>query len=375
MAQNGNIVISTRNLAKDLPLGKTVVHALRGVDMDIYAGEIVGIVGPSGSGKSTLLGLIGGLDQPTSGTIMIDGVDISRMNEDQLTEIRNEKIGFIFQFFNLIPTLTALENVALPIQFARKPRFNPEKRAKELLEGLGLGDRMRHRPSELSGGQQQRVALGRALVKEPDILLFDEPLSNLDARLRLTMRAEIKALQKRLGITSVYVTHDQVEALTMADRIAVMNKGRLEAYATPEDLYDHPRTTFIANFVGNPPINMVDVELAQENGQVVARCAAFTVPLDSERVRKAVAHGRKLTMGIRAEDITLGDDAALTGEVYAVEPLGREDMLDVRIGAESFFALATPQQRMRAGDRIGLQIDAERLQFFDPATGKSVLWE
>src|SRR5215470_8882334 len=142
-------VIHTRDVEKDLPLGKVVVHALRGVDMDIYGGEIVGIVGPSGSGKSTLLGLMGGLDIPTRGTIEIDGVDISRMNEDQLTEIRNEKIGFIFQFFNLIPTLSALENVALPIQFARKPRYNPEKRAKELLQSLGMGDRLRHRPSEL----------------------------------------------------------------------------------------------------------------------------------------------------------------------------------------------------------------------------------
>src|SRR5215218_6919327 len=151
LTNNGkNVVIRTRGLAKDLPLGKTVVHALRGVDMDIHAGEMVSIVGPSGSGKSTLLGLIGGLDTPTHGTIEIDGVDITRMNEDQLTEVRNEKIGFIFQFFNLIPTLTALENVALPIQFARKRNFNPEKRAKELLTLLGMGDRLNHRPSELS---------------------------------------------------------------------------------------------------------------------------------------------------------------------------------------------------------------------------------
>ncbi len=226
MAQNGNIVISTRNLAKDLPLGKTVVHALRGVDMDIYAGEIVGIVGPSGSGKSTLLGLIGGLDQPTSGTIMIDGVDISRMNEDQLTEIRNEKIGFIFQFFNLIPTLTALENVALPIQFARKPRFNPEKRAKELLEGLGLGDRMRHRPSELSGGQQQRVAIARALANDPPLLLADEPTGNLDQESGVMVLQALEDVRQRSGTTVVIVTHDH-DLAQRSDRVLTLVDGQL----------------------------------------------------------------------------------------------------------------------------------------------------
>lgn len=226
MAQNGNIVISTRNLAKDLPLGKTVVHALRGVDMDIYAGEIVGIVGPSGSGKSTLLGLIGGLDQPTSGTIMIDGVDISRMNEDQLTEIRNEKIGFIFQFFNLIPTLTALENVALPIQFARKPRFNPEKRAKELLEGLGLGDRIRHRPSELSGGQQQRVAIARALANDPPLLLADEPTGNLDQESGVMVLQALEDVRQRSGTTVVIVTHDH-DLAQRSDRVLTLVDGQL----------------------------------------------------------------------------------------------------------------------------------------------------
>ncbi|KXK54484.1 MAG: ABC transporter ATP-binding protein [Chloroflexi bacterium] len=345
------------------------VTAVADVSLDIRDGEFVAFLGPSGCGKTTTLLMLAGIYKPTDGTITFGERIVN------LVPPRERNIGMVFQSYALYPHMTVFGNIAYPLKLKNVSRADQQERVKRVADVMGIGELLDRKPAQLSGGQQQRVALGRALVKEPDILLFDEPLSNLDARLRLTMRAEIKALQKRLGITSVYVTHDQVEALTMADRIAVMNKGRLEAYATPEDLYDHPRTTFIANFVGNPPINMVDVELAQENGQVVARCAAFTVPLDSERVRKAVAHGRKLTMGIRAEDITLGDDAALTGEVYAVEPLGREDMLDVRIGAESFFALATPQQRMRAGDRIGLHIDAERLQFFDPATGKSVLWE
>jgi len=225
MAQS-NVVIRTRGLTKALPLGSYSVHALRGVDMDIRAGEMVGIVGPSGSGKSTLLGLIGGLDTPTSGTIEIDGVDITRMNEDQLTEVRNAKIGFIFQFFNLIPTLTALENVALPIQFAQRRAFNPEKRAKELLGALGLGDRLRHRPSELSGGQQQRVAIARALANNPPLLLADEPTGNLDSESGAVVMQALENIRAEVGTTVVIVTHDA--GLTRhADRVLTLVDGMI----------------------------------------------------------------------------------------------------------------------------------------------------
>ncbi len=229
MSQNGTAsaaVIRTRGLTKDLPLGATVVHALRGVDLDIRKGEIVGVVGPSGSGKSTLLGLIGGLDKPTVGTIEIDGVEISRMSEDRLTEIRNEKIGFIFQFFNLIPTLTALENVALPIQFARRARFNPEKRAKELLDLLGLKDRMHHRPNQLSGGQQQRVAIARALANNPPLLLADEPTGNLDTESGKIVINTLQSIRNETGTTVVIVTHD-LELAKKADRIVTLVDGRI----------------------------------------------------------------------------------------------------------------------------------------------------
>ncbi len=219
-------VIRTRGLTKDLPLGKTVVHALRGVDLEIMRGEMVGIVGPSGSGKSTLLGLIGGLDRPTAGTIEIDGIDISRMSEDRLTEIRNEKIGFIFQFFNLIPTLTALENVALPIQFARKQRVNPEKRARELLRILGLGDRLHHRPAELSGGQQQRVAIARALANNPPLLLADEPTGNLDQESGAMVLQALNEIRDQVGTTVVIVTHD-IQLASRAERVLHLVDGRI----------------------------------------------------------------------------------------------------------------------------------------------------
>ena len=217
-------VIRLTNVTKDLPLGKTVIHALRGVSLEIYKSEMVGIVGPSGSGKSTLLGLMGGLDRPTSGTIEVDGVDISRMNEDQLTEIRNEKIGFIFQFFNLIPTLTAVENVALPIQFARKPNFKPNKRAKDLLVMLGLEDRMKHRPSELSGGQQQRVAIARALANNPPLLLADEPTGNLDTEAGQRVMQALHTVREEAGTTVVIVTHDS-QLASEADDIYTLVDG------------------------------------------------------------------------------------------------------------------------------------------------------
>jgi putative ABC transport system ATP-binding protein len=220
------IVIHTRGLTKELPLGNHTVHALRGVDLDIYAGEMVGVVGPSGSGKSTLLGLIGGLDTPTRGSIAIDGIDITHMNEDQLTEVRNEKIGFIFQFFNLIPTLTALENVALPIQFARKPQYKAEKRARELLAALGLQDRLRHRPSELSGGQQQRVAIARALANNPPLLLADEPTGNLDTESGRMVMETLQQIRQQSGTTVVIVTHD-AEIAERADRILHLVDGTL----------------------------------------------------------------------------------------------------------------------------------------------------
>jgi putative ABC transport system ATP-binding protein len=226
MATEARPVIQTRDLTKDLPLGKIVVHALRGIDLDIYSGEMVGITGPSGSGKSTLLGLIGGLDKPTHGKVMIDGVDISRMNEDQLTEIRNVKIGFIFQFFNLIPTLTAVENVALPIQFARKSKFSPEKRAIELLTSLGLKDRLHHRPSELSGGQQQRVAIARALANNPPLLLADEPTGNLDSESGEIVLKALEQVRSDTGTTVVIVTHDP-ELARRADRILTLIDGRM----------------------------------------------------------------------------------------------------------------------------------------------------
>ncbi len=220
------IVLRATNLTKDLPLGKVVVHAVRGVDLCIYENEMVGIVGPSGSGKSTLLGLIGGLDTPTTGRVEIDGVDITNMSEGRLTEVRNEKIGFVFQFFNLIPTLTALENVALPIQFAQKPKFDPDKRARDLLDLLGLSDRLNHRPMELSGGQQQRVAIARALANNPPLLLADEPTGNLDSEASHMVIEALRDVWRETGTTVILVTHS-AELAGQMGRVLHLVDGRV----------------------------------------------------------------------------------------------------------------------------------------------------
>lgn len=219
-------VLRTENLKKSFRTGEVTVDALCGINMDVQRGDFLGIIGPSGSGKSTLLGLIGGLDTPTEGHVYIDGTDITNLNERALTRIRNEKIGFVFQSFNLIPTLTALENVALPVQFSRHRAFNPRQRAREILETLGLGDRLNHRPSQLSGGQQQRVAIARALANNPPLLLADEPTGNLDTASSAMVLDALRDVQRITGTTIVVVTHD-MEVASQVDRLITLVDGRI----------------------------------------------------------------------------------------------------------------------------------------------------
>lgn len=224
-------VIEVRDLRKTFKLGEQVVHAVDGVSFTVNRGEIIGIVGPSGSGKSTLLGLLGGLDTPDEGMVSLDGVPISHLNERALTNIRNEKLGFVFQFFNLIPNLTALENVALPIEFAHKAQFKPQQRATELLTHLGLGDRLRHRPNQLSGGQQQRVAIARALANNPPILLTDEPTGNLNSEASELVIATLRQVRQDFGTTVVIVTHDP-DVAHVTDRTLTLIDGRIVDGAT-----------------------------------------------------------------------------------------------------------------------------------------------
>ena len=230
-------VLRTENVRKEIKMGNVTVHALRGVTLSVNRGEFVGIIGPSGSGKSTLLGLIGGLDTPTDGNVFIEEKDITRLDEASLTRIRNEKIGFVFQFFNLVPTLSAVENVALPIQFSRKRGVNATRRAKELLTLFGLGDRMHHRPNQLSGGQQQRVAIARALANEPPILLADEPTGNLDSESGKVVMKTLRDVQQRTGTAVIIVTHD-MNIASQVDRLISLHDGLISNDQTQQAAID-----------------------------------------------------------------------------------------------------------------------------------------
>jgi inositol-phosphate transport system ATP-binding protein len=336
------------------------------LNLKIGDGEFVALLGPSGCGKTTTLLMIAGIYKPTEGTIKFDG----KVVNDLAPKDRN--IGMVFQSYALYPHMTVFENLTFPLMLKKTSKEEMKRRAQRVADMMGIGHLMDRKPAQLSGGQQQRVALGRALVKEPDLLLFDEPLSNLDARLRLTMRGEIKRLQMDLGITSIYVTHDQVEAMTMADRIAVMHKGHLQAAATPDDLYDRPQTLFIAGFIGNPPMNFIDVEVIRENGDYHARRERFDVVVLADRGQKAAGKGNVI-LGIRPEDVTIADEG-LAGEIYVVEPLGRDDLIDVRVGEASIRVLADPALGLKIGDTVRLNFNGHKVQFFDPETEQSLLW-
>jgi len=343
------------------------VVAADNVNLDIDDGEFVALLGPSGCGKTTTLLMIAGIYKPTSGAIRFDGQIVNHLPP------KDRNIGMVFQSYALYPHMTAFDNIAFPLQLKKVPQDEIRRRVQRVADMMGIGHLLDRKPGQLSGGQQQRVALGRALVKEPQLLLFDEPLSNLDARLRLTMRSEIKRLQIELGITSIYVTHDQVEAMTMADRIAVMKEGKLQAYSPPDELYDRPRTLFVAGFIGNPPMNFMEVEVVREDGDYHARAEGFDLVVPSERGEKAAGRG-KVIMGIRPEDVSLADGDGVAGEIYVVEPLGRDDLIDVRIGDLHVHLLVDPTLRLRIGQNVHLKFNTEKVQFFDPETEKSLLW-
>ena len=342
------------------------VVAVDAVNLEVKDSEFIALLGPSGCGKTTTLLMIAGIYKPTLGEVRFDERVVNHLQP------RDRNIGMVFQSYALYPHMSVYENLTFPMRLKKVPGGKMQERANSVADMLGIANLMDRKPGQLSGGQQQRVALGRALAKEPDILLFDEPLSNLDARLRLSMRGEIKRLQLSLGITSIYVTHDQVEAMTMADRIAVINHGTLQAFCTPDELYDEPRTLFIAGFIGNPPMNIWPTEVFYESGMYHARNPGldFTVPV--ERGEKAMGYDEVL-VGIRAEDIAISD-AGVAGEVYVVEPLGRDDLLTVKIGDVNIYVLADPTLDVKIGDTVHLDFNAHKVQFFDPTTERSLLW-
>jgi inositol-phosphate transport system ATP-binding protein len=344
------------------------VTAVDSFDLEINSGEFVAFLGPSGCGKTTTLLMVAGIYKPTSGAIVF-----GERRVDHLLP-KDRGIGMVFQSYALYPHMTVEENIAFPLDLRRGvSKADRRRRVQEAADLVQVGELLARRPAQLSGGQQQRVALARALVKQPDILLLDEPLSNLDARLRHEVRGEIKRLQKDLGITSIFVTHDQVEALTMADRVALMRDGQLQAYGTPDELYEQPRNLFVAEFIGNPPMNFLPAELARRDGQLSAVSDGLALPVPSGLEAKlgGNATARPVALGIRPEDLSIepAGQGQLDGEVYVVEPMGREQVVEVRSQERVLRLLAPASFNGDIGQRIGLGFNLDKLHLFDPDSG------
>jgi ABC-type sugar transport system ATPase subunit len=306
--------------------------------------------------------MVAGIYRPTRGAITFGDRRVEHLHP------KDRGIGMVFQSYALYPHMTVAENIGFPLEVGRRvSKDEKSRRVREAAALVRVDQLLDRRPAQLSGGQQQRVALARALVKRPDILLLDEPLSNLDARLRHEMRGEIKRLQKEVGITAVFVTHDQLEALTMADRVALMRDGVLQAYATPDELYARPGNRFVAEFIGTPPMNFFAADIARRNGSLVARSEGIELELPGG-LRAAP---QSTVVGIRPEHLALVAPAEgdAHGEVYVVEPMGREQIVEVRIGERRLRAIAPPGYAGRIGDNIGLRFARERLHLFDPASG------
>jgi multiple sugar transport system ATP-binding protein len=326
-----------------------VVPVIEDLNLEVRDGELMVLVGPSGCGKSTALRMIAGLEDVTAGTISIGGRVVNELAP------KDRDIAMVFQNYALYPHMSVRENLEFGLRMRRAARGEIDSRVGRAAEILGIAQLLDRKPKDLSGGQRQRVALGRAIVRQPEVFLFDEPLSNLDAKLRVQMRAEITRLQHDLGTTSVYVTHDQVEAMTMGHRIAVMRAGKLQQVGTPLEVYEHPANVFVAQFIGTPPMNLVQASVAGDT----LRASSFALPLPFP-----LADGRRVVVGIRPEHLERGD--AIRANVDMVEPIGHESIVYASAGAEKLVSIFEPHDAPRVGETISL--NAGRVHLFDAAS-------
>ncbi len=335
------------------------LETIKGVTVDVPDGAFVVLVGPSGCGKSTLLRMIAGLEDISGGTISIGGRVINDV------EPKHRDIAMVFQNYALYPHMTIAENMGFSLRLAKRPKDEIDQRVREAAGILGLADYLDRYPRQLSGGQRQRVAMGRAIVRNPQVFLFDEPLSNLDAKLRVQMRAELKDIHARLKTTTVYVTHDQIEAMTMADRIVVMRDGIVEQVGAPLDLYDRPNNTFVASFIGSPSMNLLQGIIA-DGGKSVRVEAGAELPF--EGAPPAVG---KVVYGIRPEHLHLADDGqGFEAVATNVEPTGSETLVQVRLGDQIVSALLRDRVNIRAGDTVRLGVQADKAHLFDAETSQ-----
>jgi multiple sugar transport system ATP-binding protein len=353
-------------------------EVIKGIDLEIEPGEFVVLVGPSGCGKSTLLNMIAGLETLSDGTVRIGG---KVMND---VPPRDRDIAMVFQSYALYPTKSVRQNITFGLQTRRVPRPEQEQAVAEFAGMLQIDHLLERRPGQLSGGQRQRVAMGRALVRQPAVFLFDEPLSNLDAKLRIEMRTEIKKLHQRLGKTVVYVTHDQIEAMTLATRIAVMDAGHIRQVADPATVYEDPVDLFVASFMGSPPMNMLRGRLSGNGGlgvEVGAGEAAMRFPLPAGAERHlAGATSRDVVLGLRPEAIVAASGAQEAADLFAferrvevVEPTGPDTMIVIEIGGEEVIARVRPEDAGAAGAPMRFAVDMAKYKLFDAETGAALL--
>ncbi|MFY0597031.1 MAG: sn-glycerol-3-phosphate ABC transporter ATP-binding protein UgpC [Cognatishimia sp.] len=342
------------------------VQVVHGIDLEIKPQEFVVLVGPSGCGKSTTLRMVAGLEEISDGQLIIDDRTMNTVAP------KDRDVAMVFQNYALYPHLNVAENIAFGLRIRKVPKDEIKRSVDEVAEILGLTEYLERRPADLSGGQRQRVAMGRAIVRHPKVFLFDEPLSNLDAKLRTQMRAEIKRLHKRLGVTSIYVTHDQVEAMTLADRIVVMSDGRIEQIGTPMELFNNPANVFVAGFIGSPPMNQITATITGGENAPVAKFGSRSIELPAlEALRNS--EGREVVVGIRPEHMTLAageQTAPLSIELDLVETLGSEALLHSQIDGKPFVARA---ETLGSIDHLQgvdtLHVRKDLIKVFDSATG------
>ncbi|HEX7119467.1 MAG TPA: sn-glycerol-3-phosphate ABC transporter ATP-binding protein UgpC [Longimicrobiales bacterium] len=349
------------------------IIAVHDVSIEVGAGEFVVLVGPSGCGKSTTLRMIAGLESITAGEVRIGDRVVNAVPP------KDRDIAMVFQNYALYPHMTVRENMAFALKLRNVPRAEIDRRMREAAAILAIEELLDRKPRHLSGGQRQRVAVGRAIVRQPRAFLFDEPLSNLDARLRVQMRKEISRLHRQLGATMIYVTHDQVEAMTMGDRIVVMHEGRVRQIGAPADVYERPADTFVAGFIGSPPMNLWRGHVRGDGGASVfeARAGGLRIPLDAPVLQRlGLASGGEVVLGLRPEGIHLGEAPFASGACFGIdarldeaEPMGNEIFLYASAGGQEIVARVPPQPVPRPGDPVRLTLDLDRLHAFEAATG------
>src|SRR5215217_2634272 len=347
------------------------VPVIHGIDLDVGDGEFVVLVGPSGCGKSTLLRMIAGLESISGGEIAIGDRVVNDLPP------RSRDIAMVFQDYALYPHKSVYDNMAFGLRMRGSPREEIAARVKEASDVLQIGHLLERKPGQLSGGQRQRVAMGRAIVRRPQVFLFDEPLSNLDAQLRGEVRVEIKKLHQRFGTTIVYVTHDQVEAMTLADRIAVLRGGRLEQFSTPNEIYNRPASRFVAGFMGSPPMSVVPAKMAADGSRIdLSDGTSLPVPEMHRRMAQA-ASGRPIELGLRPEHVRPGEarepgDVALDANVEVIEPLGSETLTWLNVGGRSMTGRFPPELGTKPGERVRVTLSLARMHLFDTDTGAAI---